>query len=239
MTKTCSISGCCEPVLARGLCSPHYARKRRGGDMGPPVGPKERQYDKRICKHPGCGRPGPSAGWCPMHYNRNKRGLDMDMPHQARINMGKICSIAGCEHPAEIKGMCAPHYMRAKRGGPMDRPIKKSKQHTQCSVLGCDNKYKGGKYCGEHSRRVRHFGEESLLVRPRPECCELCGSPETHKHNSGGPKRLAWDHDHATNKFRGWLCGDCNTTLGKAQDNPSLLRKMAIYVETAGACIDS
>ena len=56
--------------------------------------------------------------------------------------------------------------------------------------------------------------------------CEICGKPEEEEG-----KRLALDHCHKTNKLRGRLCGDCNTTLGKFKDDPMLLRKAADYLE--------
>lgn len=62
---------------------------------------------------------------------------------------------------------------------------------------------------------------ESLAGRPRPNVCEVCGR--------GG--KICWDHDHATGKFRGWLCSSCNLTLGKMDDNPDFLYKLAKYLE--------
>ena len=41
---------------------------------------------------------------------------------------------------------------------------------------------------------------------PLGTSCNLCG-------NFKG-KRLAFDHDHKTLKFRGWLCDPCNRALG-------------------------
>jgi hypothetical protein len=43
--------------------------------------------------------------------------------------------------------------------------------------------------------------------------------------------KICLDHNHSTGKFRGWLCDRCNRTLGLANDDPALLRKMADYIE--------
>jgi hypothetical protein len=44
-------------------------------------------------------------------------------------------------------------------------------------------------------------------------------------------KRLAVDHDHATGQVRGLLCWSCNGAIGLLQDDPALIRKVAVYVE--------
>jgi hypothetical protein len=57
-------------------------------------------------------------------------------------------------------------------------------------------------------------------------CCALCNEPE---------EKFAWlciDHDHENGRIRGLLCPNCNRGLGLLQDNPSLLRKAAQYVES-------
>jgi hypothetical protein len=60
--------------------------------------------------------------------------------------------------------------------------------------------------------------------RPDPGKCEICDLP----CSSG--KALALDHDHATGKFRGWLCGSCNLGLGKFSDSIIMLQKAIDYI---------
>jgi hypothetical protein len=60
-----------------------------------------------------------------------------------------------------------------------------------------------------------------LAGRPCPDQCEICG-----EH-----RKVRFDHCHATGNFRGWICNRCNLTLGNVQDNSSLLRKLADYLE--------
>jgi hypothetical protein len=75
--------------------------------------------------------------------------------------------------------------------------------------------------CGRERRRV------TSPTRPDPGFCEICGDgPE-----NGGWKVLALDHDHATGKFRGWLCNYCNRALGMFRDNVSFMRKAISYLE--------
>jgi hypothetical protein len=73
---------------------------------------------------------------------------------------------------------------------------------------------------------LRHKHLEQKATRPRPETCEVCGSPPVRGH-----KVLCWDHCHATGEFRGWLCASCNNALGMAKDDPAILRKLADYLE--------
>lgn len=68
---------------------------------------------------------------------------------------------------------------------------------------------------------------EKLAGRPCPKKCELCGSYSE--------KRLNFDHDHTTGRFRGWLCMRCNTLLGRVQDSPIFLRRLIQYLEISCA----
>ena len=40
------------------------------------------------------------------------------------------------------------------------------------------------------------------------------------------------DHCHATDKFRGMLCHQCNVVLGLVYDDPDVLRRAATYLES-------
>lgn len=55
---------------------------------------------------------------------------------------------------------------------------------------------------------------------PPPAFCEICGRR--------GVMHL--DHDHATKRFRGWLCGLCNRMLGLSKDSPRVLEAAARYL---------
>ncbi len=49
-------------------------------------------------------------------------------------------------------------------------------------------------------------------TRPEPQLCECCGNPPS------GRGSLHLDHDHATGKFRGWICSKCNAGIGLLGD---------------------
>ena len=44
-------------------------------------------------------------------------------------------------------------------------------------------------------------------------------------------KKLSPDHCHKTMAFRGWVCHDCNTTLGRMDDNPQFLINAIEYLQ--------
>jgi hypothetical protein len=51
--------------------------------------------------------------------------------------------------------------------------------------------------------------------------CQCCGDKV---------KKFHADHNHTTNKFRGWLCQPCNLGLGAFMDDPRRLRKAVKYL---------
>lgn len=95
-----------------------------------------------------------------------------------------------------------------------------------------------GRYVGTlrekpHEPAGKHIGEAIVDDRPwKAEAdrdsirhtCDICGrEPKDRAH--------AVDHDHATGKLRGILCGPCNTALGMLRDSPDLMRRAAAYIE--------
>lgn len=65
--------------------------------------------------------------------------------------------------------------------------------------------------------------------------CSICSQPETSTSpNTGTIKNLAVDHCHKHKGIRELLCGRCNTTLGKVNDEIELLQKMINYLKKHG-----
>lgn len=65
-----------------------------------------------------------------------------------------------------------------------------------------------------------HQARLLIAGRPKPEQCEICDLPG----------KIVFDHCHVGGHFRGWICENCNKTLGLAKDNPVTLQKMINYL---------
>lgn len=66
----------------------------------------------------------------------------------------------------------------------------------------------------------RHKGWP-MPTRPKPEACEACGKVA----------QMCLDHCHQTNKFRGWLCHNCNLGIGSLGDNSIKIKLALSYLE--------
>jgi hypothetical protein len=69
--------------------------------------------------------------------------------------------------------------------------------------------------------------EYEQLEEEQNGLCAVCGKPNIRNHF------LCVDHDHKTKRIRGLLCHRCNRSVGFAQDDPEILRKLADYIEQA------
>ena len=59
----------------------------------------------------------------------------------------------------------------------------------------------------------------------------ICANSSCTNAESKTGYRLDVDHCHKTGRVRGLLCRDCNLILGHSNDDPEILRGLAIYLE--------
>ena len=88
--------------------------------------------------------------------------------------------------------------------------------------------------CKDCERESNSLLQESKKLAGNPTApplgtpCPICGQ------NS---KILCFDHDHKTKKHRGWLCLKCNRAIGQLGDNPDIIKKALIYLESSHSSI--
>jgi len=84
------------------------------------------------------------------------------------------------------------------------------------------HKLRQKRYRGKQREYQRAKRGLPLPAYPPPPACECCRLP------FGRTAHL--DHDHRTGKFRGWLCGKCNTGIGSLGDDISGIQRAASYL---------
>jgi hypothetical protein len=67
----------------------------------------------------------------------------------------------------------------------------------------------------------RRAAEKKIRAEQRDSFCHICGDK----------KKLCWDHNHETGKYRGTLCDRCNRALGLFKDDADILMKATTYLK--------
>lgn len=80
----------------------------------------------------------------------------------------------------------------------------------------------------EYVYGITHDQYQAML-EDQSNACAICGSTEWPAAQHAGSPHV--DHDHATGRVRGLLCGHCNNGLGMFRDDPERLRAAADYLE--------
>lgn len=116
------------------------------------------------------------------------------------------------------------------------KPKPAVKQKTPRKCTKCDKPVRimgvsSSGYCAEHLeehqkslQRIKEEYDYDLVLEAQGGVCAICKRPPRPD------KVLTRDHSHATGKFRGLLCGSCNTGLGLFQENPIWLQEAALYL---------
>jgi hypothetical protein len=154
------LDGCGAPRKSLGLCSMHYQRRRKTGDVGG-LEPLLQPRTGAACSVEGCEKAESTKRLCQMHYARWVKSGDAGSadPLRARTATG-MCEHDGCTRPYYGKGLRWVHYLRTRRHGDPDVVLR------EC----------GGTvdYGGAHQRVHRVRGKAST------HACVDCGKPAYH-----------------------------------------------------------
>ena len=98
---------------------------------------------------------------------------------------------------------------------------------------GAEYKRTECKKCNNELSYIRIKLRKRLKPPDKNYVCPICLSTEDQVAGKGNKKNGSWvlDHDHHTDKFRGWLCHGCNRGLGAFKDNPKYLENAIIYLK--------
>jgi hypothetical protein len=130
-------------------------------------------------------------------------------PEEAYVEETKLCVGCNKEYPKE------DFRVLVKRWG--DR-------HTHSSTC---------RYCDDKAEALkRKYKKENPL--PENYRCPLCNKShedytKTGRYLTQSP--FSVDHCQLSMTVRGYICNPCNSAMGLAKHNPSLLRAMADYLE--------
>ena len=83
----------------------------------------------------------------------------------------------------------------------------------------CKECQKKASKCKAHAKRAAGNPGTPPLGTP----CDLCNRTD---------KLLCFDHDHTTCKHRGWLCDNCNRSLGMLGDSVEALERAIRYLKS-------
>jgi hypothetical protein len=70
-----------------------------------------------------------------------------------------------------------------------------------------------------------------FLFEKQENKCAICRKEELLISRGGHVAPLCVDHCHLCNSNRGLLCHDCNTSIGRAKDNISILQSAIDYLK--------
>lgn len=80
---------------------------------------------------------------------------------------------------------------------------------------------------------INSIAERDAILEKQGGKCAICGTSNCIWGKGGFKGVWHIDHRHdGTANHRGILCAECNHTIGRAKDDPELLRKMADYIES-------
>lgn len=240
--EQCSVNGCDAQTHSRGMCGKHYQAWRRHGD--PTVKAHAPTGAGTVCDVDGCEKIVKARGYCIVHYTRwlryddptrALRGPEAPVPTEKRcvdcrqVKPIEDFSASGAKSKGGKSSYCRP--CAAVR---MARWRAANPDLTQAAQRRHNEKRKPAR---PGVRRARSYNFPAAayeaMLESQGGVCAICGGPPC-----GRGKELHVDHDHGCcpgvgscgKCIRGLLCGNCNTMLGLAKEDPERLLSGAQYL---------
>lgn len=119
-------------------------------------------------------------------------------------------------------------YAREKRKTPEGKIAAKKNWEKYWGKIGKEERNKQQRKA-YFKYRLKQFGlTEEAYEALAKDGCAICGGENTWRRRHA---RLCLDHDHKTNKFRGLLCGSCNSALGYFKDDLAIVIAAVRYLQ--------
>lgn len=173
-------------------------------------------------------------------YYKDKRNLDGRMSWCRQCHGAKTLENARTRRgtkPSLPVETLPQGYRRCKRCEEV-RSLEQFRKRPQCDegrgwvCLICQPRTSSeGRYLTHVLRKYGLTNEQlATLMAQQAGKCAICDQPETALSRTGKVIGLSVDHCHTTGAVRGLLCRDCNTVLGKWNDNPDRFEAAAAYL---------
>ncbi len=100
--------------------------------------------------------------------------------------------------------------------------------------------------CRDCNKKMNQGKAKAFKLAGKPKtpalgtCCDRCGCDPGPKKNDPDTAALVFDHCHKTLVQRGWLCDNCNRSMGMLGDDVESMLVSTIYAaKSTGISLDS
>lgn len=243
----CSIDGCNRLAYRGSLCSTHYREAIR--------------KTHPICIVPGCTNHQKTliSKLCEKHLFRYSRHGSVEQPRNKDWGAKETHPLYNSYHwhRRKVNGMCKEweddfwlfvetvspkpdgHTLRLHN---KEKPIGPSNWYWKESIPSKNKAEYQKSYREQNPDRAKNtelkkrFGitleDYRAMSKAQNHKCAICKNKETAVDGNGAERFMPVDHCHKTGKIRALLCSACNKALGGFRDDPELLRKAALYIES-------
>lgn len=215
----CSIEGCWKPVKQKGWCGTHYQQFYK---QHPSYRPRDGYDGRRKNKLYAMWFDRKNEGLLCEEWHKDFRAFEKGISPRPEGDYFLIRLRDGLFGPDNFQWQ--PH-LRKREGESNKEWWARKWAHRQQKFPSNERARNLKRYYGITPERYNE------LLKEQNNACAICRKEETAiDGKSGTIKRLSIDHCHTSNNIRGLLCGRCNTTLGKLEDNVNLLQAMINYL---------